>query len=252
MAKRDNSSLRQQAKREIANLKRRTKYWEQKYHYKVEIPDISNVKRVTKQFVQKIQGIRYKNLTEKQKQEYSRNYTIAYDHGEINIPQPRETYEPPTEAQFISGISDDFSQIPLDDDDIKQEPIDTADEIDASLDRIIDEILDVDTSGMRPGQSINYIARDELQNLLWEARHNYGDNAFYEMMQDKEFVSRLQEAACAAQLVSNDRNGDLKEESKTEIIKFATLLNNGRPLSLEQQEMFWATQRADIGLYDED
>ena len=252
MAKRDNSSLRQQAKREIANLKRRTKYWEQKYHYKVDIPDLSSVKRVTKQYVQKLHDIHYKSLTEKQKKEYARNYTIAYDRGEINIPEPRRPYEPPTESQFISGISDDFSQIPLDDTDFSQEPIDTADEIDTRLDMIIDEILEVNTSGMRPGQSINYMARDQLQNLLWEARRNYGDKGFYEIMQDKEFVSRLQEAACAAQLVSNDKNGDLKEESKTEIIKFATILNNGNPLSLEQQEMFWATQRADIGLYDED
>lgn len=252
MAKRDNSSLRQQAKREIANLKRRTKYWEQKYHYKVEIPDISNVKRVTKQFVQKIHDIRYKSLSEKQKKEYSRNYTIAYDRGEINIPQPRQIYEPPTEEQFISNTFYDFSPMPQDDDDFSQEPVDTAEEIDAYLDRVIDEILDVNTSGMRPGQSINYMARDQLQNLLWEARRNYGDKGFYEMVQDKSFVSRLQEAACAAQLVSNDKNGDLKEESKTEIIKFATILNSDMPLSLEQQEMFWETQRADIGLYDED
>lgn len=252
MAKRDNSSLRQQAKREISNLKRRAKYWEQKYHYKVDIPDLSNVKRVTRQFVQKLHDIRYTKLTEKQKKEYSRNYTRAYDRGEINIPQPRTTYEPPTETQFIDNDFQDFSEEWQGDDDFSQEPIDTADEIDAYLEGVIDEILEVDTSGLHPGQSINYMARDQLENLLWEARRNYGDKGFYAMVQDKSFVSRLQEAACAAQLVSNDKNGDLKEESKTEIIKFATILNNDAPLSLEQQEMFWATQRADIGLYDED
>lgn len=244
MAKRDNLSLRQQAKREIANLKRRTKYWEQKYHYKVEIPDISSVKRVTKQFVQKIHDIHYKSLTEKQKKEYSRNYTIAYDRGEINIPQPRQIYEPPTEEQFISNIYDDFSPIPQEDDDFSQEPIDTAEEIDAFIDSMIDEIL---------GElSRNQDARDYLENLLWEARRNYGDKGFYQMLQDDGIVRKLQESAYTAQVVSPTRNGDMRRETEVAIIDFATTLNNGRPLSIEQQEMLWSTQRADIGLYDED
>ena len=244
MANRDDSSLRQEAIREIQNLKRRTKYWEQKYHYKVDIPDISNVKRVTKQFVQKIHDIRYENLTEKQKKEYSRNYTRAYDNGEINIPEPQRPYEPPTESQFTSGISDDFSQIPADDTDFSQEPVETAEEIDAYIESMIDEILG--------GQNHNQEARDYLENLLWEARRNYGDKGFYEMLQDDSILRSLQESAYTAQVVSPDRNGDMRRETETAIIDFATTLNNGRPLSLDQQEMLWSTQRADIGLYDED
>lgn len=244
MAKRDNSSLRQQAKREIENLKRRTKYWEQKYHYKVDIPDISNVKRVTKQFVQKIHDIRYKSLTEKQKKEYARNYTIAYDRGEINIPNPRETYEPPTELQFTSNIYKDFSQGTEEFDDFSQEPIDTAEEIDAFINSMIDEIL---------GEPMhNQDAREYLENLLWEARRNYGDKGFYEMLQDDSIVRSLQESAYTAQVVSPTRNGDMRRETEVAIVDFATTLNNGRPLSIEQQEMLWSTQRADIGLYDED
>lgn len=244
MAKRDNSSLRQQAKREIANLKRRTKYWEQKYHYKVDIPDISNVKRVTKQFVQRLHDIRYKNLTEKQKKDYTRNYTIAYDRGEINIPEPQNPYEPPTEEQFINNSYSDFSQIWDEDDDFSQEPIDTAEEIDAYINSMIDEIL---------GEpSRNQDARDYLENLLWEARRNYGDKGFYQMLQDDSIVRSLQESAYTAQVVSPTRNGDMRRETEVAIVDFATTLNNGRPLSIEQQEMLWSTQRADIGLYDED
>lgn len=244
MAKRDNSSLRQQAKREIANLKRRTKYWERKYHYKVDIPDISNVKRVTKQFVQKLHDIRYKNLTEKQKKEYSRNYTIAYDRGEINIPEPQQPYEPPTEEQFTSNTYNDFSQVWEEDDDFSQEPVDTAEEIDAFINSMIDEIL---------GEpSRNQDARDYLENLLWEARRNYGDRGFYQMLQDDNIVRSLQESAYTAQVVSPTRNGDMRRETEVAIVDFATTLNNGRPLSLDQQEMLWSTQRADIGLYDED
>lgn len=244
MAKRDNSSLRQQAKREIANLKRRTKYWEQKYHYKVDIPDISNVKRVTKQFVQKIHDIRYKSLTEKQKKEYARNYTIAYDRGEINIPEPLHNYEPPTESQFINNNYEDFSQGTEEFDDFSQEPIDTAEEIDAFINSMIDEIL---------GEPMhNQDAREYLENLLWEARRNYGDKGFYEMLQDDSIVRSLQESAYTAQVVSPTRNGDMRRETEVAIVDFATTLNNGRPLSIEQQEMLWSTQRADIGLYDED
>ena len=274
----------QEAITEINRLKNRGYKWKKKYHIIPTIPDINSVERVTKKFIESIKRITYKNLTEKEKQEFSQNYTRAYDRGEIKV--PRTTYEPPTETQFIkngkvyanyeeydreivasyyadTSEDEEYQRLAQEsyfddrifdgrDNDFSQEPIDTADEIDAYLEGVIDEILEVDTSGLHPGQSINYMARDQLENLLWEARRNYGDKGFYAMVQDKSFVSRLQEAACAAQLVSNDRNGDLKEESKTEIIKFATILNNDAPLSLEQQEMFWATQRADIGLYDED
>lgn len=244
MAKRDNSSLRKQAKREIANLKHRTKYWEQKYHYKVDIPDISDVKRVTKQFVQKIHDIRYKNLTEKQKKEYAQNYTRAYDNGEINIPEPQRPYEPPTESQFINNVYEDFSMGMEEDDDFSQEPIDTAEEIDAFINSMIDEIL---------GEpSHNQDAREYLENLLWEARRNYGDKGFYEMLQDDNIVRSLQESAYTAQVVSPTRNGDMRRETEVAIVDFATTLNSGRPLSIEQQEMLWSTQRADIGLYDED
>lgn len=244
MAKRDNSSLRQQAIREIKNLKRRTKNWEKKYHYKVDIPDISNVKRVTKQFVQKIHDIRYRTLTEKQKKEYSRNYTMAYERGEINIPEPRQIYEPPTEEQFINNIYNDVSPIIQEDDDFSQEPVDTAEEIDAFINSIIDEILG--------GPMRNQDARDYLENLLWEARRNYGEKGLYQMLQDDNIVRKLQESAYTAQVVSPTRNGDMRRETETAIIDFATTLNNGRPLSIEQQEMLWSTQRADIGLYDED
>lgn len=244
MAKRDNSSLQQQAKREIANLKRRAKYWEQKYHYKVDIPDLSSVKRVTKQFVQQVRNIRYKNLTEKQKKEYSRNYTIAYDNGEINIPKPIEPYEPPTESQFINNTYEDFSQDTEEYDDFSQEPIDTAEEIDAFINSMIDEIL---------GEPMhNQDAREYLENLLWEARRNYGDKGFYEMLQDDSVIRSLQESAYTAQVVSPTRNGDMRRETEVAIVDFATTLNSGRPLSIEQQEMLWSTQRADIGLYDED
>lgn len=244
MAKRDNSSLRQQAKREIANLKRRTKYWEQKYHYKVDIPDLSSVKRVTKQYVQKLHDIRYKSLTEKQKKEYAHNYTIAYDRGEINIPKPLEAYEPPTEAEFTANIYKDFSQGTEEFDDFSQEPIDTAEEIDAFINSMIDEIL---------GEPMhNQDAREYLENLLWEAKRNYGDKGFYQMLQDDSIVRSLQESAYTAQVVSPTRNGDMRRETEVAIVDFATTLNNGRPLSIEQQEMLWSTQRADIGLYDED
>lgn len=244
MAKRDNSSLRQEAKREIANLKRRAKYWEQKYHYKVDIPDLSSVKRVTKQFVEQVRNIRYKNLTEKQKKEYSRNYTIAYDRGEINIPKSLETYKPPTEADFTANIYKDFSQSMPEDGDFSQEPIDTAEEIDAFINSMIDEIL---------GEPMhNQDAREYLENLLWEARRNYGDKGFYEMLQDDSIVRSLQESAYAAKVVSPTRNGDMRRETEVAIVDFATTLNSGRPLSIEQQEMLWSTQRADIGLYDED
>lgn len=244
MAKRDNSSLRQEAKREIANLKRRAKYWEQKYHYKVDIPDLSSVKRVTKQFVKQVRNIRYENLTEKQKKEYSRNYTIAYDRGEINIPKSLETYEPPTEADFTANIYKDFSQSMPEDDDFSQEPIDTAEEIDAFINSMIDEII---------GEPMhNQDAREYLENLLWEARRNYGDKGFYEMLQDDSIVRSLHDSAYTAQVVSPTRNGDMRRETEVAIVDFATTLNSGRPLSIEQQEMLWSTQRADIGLYDED
>ena len=239
MAKHDKPSLRQQAKREISNLKRRAQYWEQKYHYKVDIPDLSNVKRVTKQFVQKIHDIRYTKLTEKQKKEYSRNYTRAYDRGEINIPQPRTTYEPPTEKQFIDNDFQDFSQESQEDDDFSQEPVDTAEEIDAFINSMIDEIL------CKPLR--NQEARDYLESLLWEARRNYGEKGFYDMLQDDSIVRSLQESSYTAQVESPTRNGDMRRETEVAIIDFATTLNSGRPLSLDQQEMLWATQRADIG-----
>ena len=98
----------------------------------------------------------------------------------------------------------------------------------------------------------NQDAREYLENLLWEARRNYGDKGFYEMLQDDSIVRSLQDSAYTAQVVSPTRNGDMRRETEVAIVDFATTLNNGRPLSIEQQEMLWSTQRADIGLYDED
>lgn len=228
----------------IKRLRDRGYKWKKKYHLIPTIPDINSVERVTKKFIESINRITYKNLTEKEKQEFSQNYTRAYDRGEIKIPKPRTAYEPPTETQFTNNDFQDYSQETQEDDDFSQEPIDTAEEIDAFINSMIDEIL---------GKPLrNQEARDYLESLLWEARRNYGDKGFYEMLQDDSIVRSLQESAYTAQVVSPTRNGDMRRETEVAIIDFATTLNSGRPLSLDQQEMLWSTQRADIGLYDED
>lgn len=238
------SANRQEAIDEINRLKNRGYKWKKKYHIIPTIPDINSVERVTRKFIESIKRITYKNLTEKEKQEFSQNYTRKYDRGEINIPQPSAPYEPPTETQFTNNEFQDYSQESQEDNDFSQEPIDTAEEIDAFIKSMIDEILGEPMS--------NQDARDYLENLLWEARRNYGDKGFYEMLQDDSIVRSLQESAYAAQVVSPTKNGDMRRETEVAIIDFATTLNNGRPLSLDQQEMLWSTQRADIGLYDED
>ena len=245
------SAARLELEHEISLLQRRARDWSKKYHYVVNIPSASDYKRATRSAIESIRNIRISKLTEKQKRQYQANYINKYDTGEIPIRGSEVQYSPPTESQYLETDDEWYqknvaliSTDEYDDDDL---PVDSRQEIDAFIDSFISDIASIGD-----GERVNYEAQELILNLLTEARRNYGDETFYNMLQDEDTVSSLQSAAYAAVMSYRKRNQDgMGGEAETATVKFATILNDNKPLSMEQQDKLLYHDFVGIGL-DED
>lgn len=223
--KRKQSPLQKEWEKQYKLLKRRAKSWEKTH--RVLYNDLpSKPKRITKESIEKVKNIRWKNIPEQKRQEYRQDYEEAYENRELPIPEDNiPPYTPPSEDDFYA---DDYNHDDYWWEDTPNEPANSREEIDAFIEETIESILDV--SGIdRPNEAIRAILSTLLDNL----RFSIGDDAFYEFLSDSSTVQALTEAAQTAMATSPTKggNGTEKQQAQDAIAKFTFILNNKRPLS---------------------
>ena len=219
------SPLEKEWEKQYNLLKRRTKSWEKTH--RVLYNDLpSKPKRVTKESIERVKNIQWKNISEEKRKEYRQDYEEAYENRDLPIPDDNfPPYTPPSEDDFYTKESnnDDYWW-----EDTPNEPVNTREEIDAFIEETIENILDV--SGIDiPNETIRAILNTLLDNL----RFSIGDDSFYEFLSDSSTVQELTEAAQTAMATSPTKNGNgtEKQQAQDAIAKFTYILNNKRPLS---------------------
>jgi hypothetical protein len=228
--------LQMEYQKEIKLLKRRTKQWQKSHRILyTDIPEMP--KRVTKQSIEKIKQVRFKNLTEKQIKSAQKAYNIAYDRGELpETRKPKKEYKPPTENDFLNDNDYDYSEDRYEDEfeesySTDNEPADTIEEIEGYIEQILEGVFDY--SGT---DRINADVDSILRQLVDNARARMGDREFYEFLSSGDTVSELNRHAVNAVSGSPTGKNPNIPDSNFEIAQFATILNMNRPLSVEQSE----------------
>lgn len=211
---------------EIRKLKNRAKTWERKYHISyTNIPTMPE--RVTKKDIARVKSITYRNLTEQELKVASKEYTYRYENGLLPKQYtPSTQFVPNTERQWEQGQENPQPEQP---DDGNESPAVSETEIDAWIQNIFDDILDMSQID-KPNMEVRAI----LEGLLEAAMNRMGKQAFYEWLENGETQEQLKRQAYPAIAVSPPKPGELVPRYQTYVEQFATILNQGKPLSMEQ------------------
>lgn len=221
------SPQRKEYEHELYLLKRRQEDWVKTNHYIV--PDIKEKKsrESYSKAAERLRNIRLSSFTKEQKEEYSKNYEIKYEAGEITTDEKYDKpYTPPSEDDFYNNY-DDHDEYWWEETD--NEPAQEKQEYSAEIDELIDEI--VSSSDVQGGRDN---VRDTLRNLLNNARNQMGDNDFYKFLKDNNALKDLQDAANEAIFKYIKKGEDYDSAINSLLSRFATILNRNRPLSDEQ------------------
>lgn len=213
--------------KEMKLLMERANYWEKKFRAAfIDFP--AKPKKITKEAIERLKTIRWKNLTDEQKQQYRNVYDNMYDEGQIKPCVPDKPYEPPTESHWYDtpDIDDYFDASDVFDD----TPVISEQEMTEWINERVYDILD----GSR-----NDEVRNMLEGLMTGAHRRMGTTEFYSYLQQPEVAEKLNRAAQNATKYLRRRNSSdatlgIPQESLNSINEFATILNLGRPLTPEQ------------------
>lgn len=214
--------LQIEAKTEYEKMLRRFKSWEKTH--KVVVTDIPEFpKRVTKQFVESLKSKTWKNLSKEDKEKYQKEYEYRYENSEpVDF---LNDYKVPSEKDYYNNTPIDTFEF----DETQNEPLNSADEYTAWLSELIDTVLDT-SSIHKP----NYEIKETLQRLIESARNSMGDDKqFFNFLIDNDRVTRLQQVAYEGMSTSPRKNGYMGYTINDAVVKFATELNAGNPLSDE-------------------
>lgn len=214
--------------KEMKLLRERANYWEKKFRAAfTDFP--AKPKKITKEAIERLRNIRWKNLTDEQKHQYRNVYDNMYDDGQITPNVPSKPYEPPTEDDWYNGRTDG----PFEPDESwndELDPVISEQEMDAWINERMFEILE---------DSRNSEVRYMLEHLMVDAQQRMGTAEFYTYLQQPEVTEKLNRAAQNATKYLRRRNSSdatlgIPQESLNSINEFATILNQGRPLTPEQ------------------
>ena len=231
MAKRKDYS--QQYKKARANFMRSRREWITKYHYYVEAPKIPQTP--TRKDIQQLEKLRIKNFTQKQVKQFKTQYDIAYDAKVPWIANPETGFIPPTEEDFYADTAQPFLER---NSKYQTEPVESESEILADLRSLIEGVLEESNKSAFSWQVESAKDRDEtLKAIFNSAIQRVGNRKTYlAYLEDSGTHSELVEAATQAKYAS----GRTKEETamlrEAGLVKFATILNGGVPISLKQSE----------------
>lgn len=198
--------------KEISLLERRAKEWEKKFHAKfTDIP--ATPERITKQDIERVKAIRWKNFTEQQKQQMREEYHWRYEQKD----------ESEAQDDFENGADSD------------EEPVDSKAEIDKWIE---DTIYDIAYGGQIDNETPG--VAETLYGLLQGARNRMGDDDFYNFLE--QHAGELNTAATNARSGSPGRNRSerygsytgMSRDQQNELDRFAQILNLGHDLTTEQ------------------
>ena len=190
--------------KQLKNLQRRIKSWQRKgYEFDVNIP--SKPERITKKDIQKLKNIQFKRFSKEEKQ------LARYRHEELE--ERNQTYYDDSDLGYETTDA----------------PVDTIQEMDAWLEELFNSILNPTII-----EEEREDAKDTLLNLLETTKRELGVKNFYNYLQQKDVVDKLN--TYASDYINSYVKHDGTDTGAIPLQKFAETLNLGRPLTLEQNE----------------
>ena len=234
-------NLQQEYKKARASFMRRQKEWLVKYHWYVEAPKIPKV--ITEKSIQRIKDIRLSNITEKQAKKYARQYDIEYEKGNINVVNaPTNTFNRPnnqTEYEQSAQTNGDTKY------NFETEPEESESAIWADLRYLLDGLIEHGRSSST--QSL------ELQNEVEYKLRGIYESVLIQLENPKAYLSYLEDSNVHTKLTAVcDQAFDDSKEKRREaaIAEFATILNLGRPLDMEQNYQITAENSLTVDFED--
>ena len=221
------SPQRKQYEHELYLLKNRQRTWVKTKHY--ILPEIKKKKsnESYSKAAERLHGIRLSSFTKEQKEQYSKNYEIKYEAGDLTTDKKyNEPYTPPSENDFYES---DYDYDNYWWEETENEPADEKAEYAAEIERLIDEIV-VEAD---PRSGREYV-RNILHGILNNSRTMKGDEEFYKTIKDNDTLGTLQKIADEAINRYIKKGEDAEGIVNSLISQFATVLNDNRPLTDEQ------------------
>ena len=221
------SPQRNEYEHQLKLLKRRQKEWIKTKHMLLSNTPEKKSNESYAKAAERLRGVTLSSFTTEQKQEYSKNYEVKYEAGEITTDKKYdEVFTPPSEDDFYNG-SIDYNDYWWEE--TENEPANEEQEYSAEIEELIEEI--VSSSDVQGGRDN---VRDTLRNLLDNARTQMGDKTFYQFLKDSNALKDLQDAANEAIFKYIKKGEDYDSAINSLLSRFATILNRNRPLSDEQ------------------
>lgn len=191
--------------KQLKLLKRRIKSWERKgYEFDIYIPETPE--RIRKRDIQKLKNIQFKRFSKEEKQ------LARYRHEEIE--ERNNTYYEDNNDRYFET---------------SDEPVSSIAEMDEWIDELINSILNPTII-----EEEREDAKDTLLNLLETAKREMGIKNFYNYLQQRDVVDKLN--AYASDYINSYVKHDGTDTGAIPLQKFAETLNLGRPLTMEQNE----------------
>ena len=217
--------------------------WKNKFHAVFDMP--SKPKTIYKEAIERLKNINWKNLAEIEKKRAREEYEYKYEQKMPEIYKPEPPYVPPSEQDYFDNSDQDQyyeDSRRLDeqedeelDEDGYTETVDSREEIEAWIEKVIDTIsLDREIPEVR----------EKLISLIEDAaRANDYSNDFYNYLEDNS--DRFNELAIKA-LHGYIRKSDnaiiyYEEGGENALPAFVTLLNYGKPIDQYQSAEFTET-----------
>lgn len=229
MAKRkDYSKTYKKARR---NFMRRRRRWIIKYHLYVEAPEIPQTP--TRRDIQQLEKLTLKNFTEKQIKQFKTQYDIVYDAKLPWIVNPETGFIPPTEEDFYAEAARTFLKR---NSQYQTKPVESESEILADLTSLIEGIIEESNKSMFSWQ-VDTSTDETLKTIFNSAVQRVGNRKTYlAYLEDPDTHAQLVEAATQAKYQSGRSKEETAMLKEAALVRFATILNAGAPISLEQSE----------------
>ena len=224
MAKRKNYVNEYRRARE--NFMRRRREWIKKYHFLADIPEIP--KSPTAKDVKRLEKMRLKNMTEKQFKEMEKRFDIAYEEGSSEVfVQPKNRFiSAYTEAEYNQSVTAYEEQNYT----FETEPEESDDAVLADLHYLLDGLIEHGKESSWISDHSELTDRESIIRSIFE-------NSIARIGSLKSFLRYLESPSTHSALIRvvDAVFSESKEWKRNAAInEFATILNLGRPLDIEQ------------------
>lgn len=230
--KRQSSQQRQRSSeysRARKNYMQRRLSWIYTHHMLAPVPPtLKELGRTpTLREIQKLQEYTLKNLSERQQKALQKEYTRAYDAGELEklLTTPPKQFRPQTEKEWLKQEQQDAERISS-----MTQPTNSDAEIIADLMNYIDGVIEVPTTNV-PSRYKSYADEigETFKNIFYDAVNNAPS--------PRAFLRYLETPSVHRRIVETVTKGIMDSKGKHlsfTLAEFAQILNLDRPLSTEQ------------------